>query len=232
MGRIVRILVPASILCATLAACGGSRVQHVEASTTSTTTATGIPTPAASGTPIVTLPPIAPGTATANATAATAPPASEATTGAVGFTPSKDDLAGIGVAYQQFMNFKECHVEPVPGQLKTAVVSATNVEWAFGPIRPVAGCTIPSDGKQIDPMTAYPFQVAPDAAGVFEKQPGSSWQMNWVESLPFPCPTPTNAPEGTNSPYVSLSVLNAVGVHYAPGCGSGVIINSRPQVPS
>jgi hypothetical protein len=147
------------------------------------------------------------------------PPSSEPANGAVRITLSATDRSAIGNDYAQATAFNQCAVEPVPGQLKAAVISATGVAWAFGTMEP--DCRIVRDGQRISPSQMFPFGAIPDNAGVFEKQPGGAWHINWVESDPFPCPPVSSRPDGTpgpGSPMVPLAVLNAVGVSYAPGC--------------
>jgi hypothetical protein len=102
------------------------------------------------------------------------------------------------------------------------MISATGVDWAFGTMEPKPGCTYTQDGNQVDPSTAYPFGTSP--SGVFEKQPGGAWVMNYFETVPFPCPDFPGTAEGTpgaGQPWVPLAVLNAVSVPYASsGCTS------------
>jgi hypothetical protein len=136
-------------------------------------------------------------------------------TGAVEFSPTAADLAAISDAYVQFTGYSDCPVETLPGQMKAAVITATGVKWAFGALQPAAGCTVINDGKQYNPYLAAPFSDADDRKAVFMEPTGATWQLNWFESNPFPCPADPNHPRslpGRGSPGVPLAVLNAVGV--------------------
>jgi len=146
----------------------------------------------------------------------------EKPTGAVEFTPTAADLTAIGDTYAQFTGFVECSVEPVPGQMKAALITATGVKWAFGTVEPTAGCTS-LYGTLQSPYRAFPFGDVTDRGAVFTEQPGGSWRVNWFESNPFPCPADLNRryqTPGRGTPFVPLAVLNAVGVPWSssPKC--------------
>jgi hypothetical protein len=141
----------------------------------------------------------------------------EQPSGAVEITPSAADLDAIGNAYARFTYFTRCQVEPVPGQLRVAVITATGVRWAFGPMQTAPGCTVLHDGQPANPMTLYPFD-GPEDKAVFTKKPGGTWTVNWFESYPFPCPADLQVPyqtPGPGNPFVPLAVLNAVGVRWS-----------------
>jgi hypothetical protein len=147
----------------------------------------------------------------------------EMPTGAVEIIPTPADLTAIGNAYVDFTGFSHCGVEPVPGQMKAAVIKATGVKWAFGSIQPVPGCTVVVGGKPTSPDVLAPFSDADYRRAVFTDQPGGVWRLNWFESDPFPCPADLRLryqTPGPGTPYVPLAVLNAVGVPWSssPKC--------------
>lgn len=131
----------------------------------------------------------------------------------------------MGAAFANFFGVRRigadtCLTVPAPGTLLEAVVSASDVKWAFGRIEAKPGCkAIGANSGTYNANSRYPL-IFPYNRGVFEKQRGGSWSLNYVESLPFPCPA-TRAP-GSGNPFVPLAVLNAVGVHYATGCDYAV----------
>ena len=152
-------------------------------------------------------------------------------TGAVALQPSGADIAGIVAAYETFTGYSLCRIRPVPLSLKVARVIASGIRWAFGRFQPLAGCTIDVHGRRIDALREAPFAMFGGAAGVFEKDPGKQWVMNWFESVPFPCPddpSDTRYAPGPGRPYLPLAVLRAVGVQIARGC-SRISIPSAPR---
>jgi hypothetical protein len=141
--------------------------------------------------------------------------------------------------YVQFTMLKEhtsdgiaCPVHPVPNTLKAATVTATGISWAFGKLEPQSGCLLTAgDGTKLDPHRAYPFGTLTGSTGVFEKQPGGPWVMNYWESAPFPCPDNTAVPyltPGFDRPYVPDAVLTAVHVPFAKGCDH-IIVQTGPR---
>ena len=204
-----------AVLALVLAACTTDPSR--EASSSTTTTRTPSTTPQAPSRTTVT-------PSTSRITPSTVPGLPpEEPTGAVQFTPTAADLAAIGNAYAQFTGFSHCPVEPVSGQLKAAVITATGVKWAFGQIQPAAGCTVINDGKRYSADIAAPFSDADYRKAVFTEQPGGTWSLNWFESNPFPCPADLRLryqTPGPGTPYVPLAVLNAVGVPWSssPKC--------------
>jgi len=119
----------------------------------------------------------------------------EQPTGAVEITPTAADLSPIGMAYATFVGFVACPVEPVPGELHAAVITATRVKWAFGQMQPMPGCMIVSNGAPPQgPYLAFPFGDVTDRGAVFTEQPDGTWRVNWFESDPFPCPADLTYP--------------------------------------
>jgi hypothetical protein len=217
----------AGILAGTmLVGCGSMSREGAVASTTAPA-GTATTTPIASVTtigsaPVPTTPPgIEPAS---SSTIAPVPAVGERATGAIAFSPSSSDNVAIGEAFSLYANYSACQVQPVPGSLKAATISATGVRWAFGAMEPALGCTVKfSTGQTIDANSVYPFSSGTaQKSGVFEEQAGKAWVMNSFESNPFPCaPAPGERP-GFGNPWVPLAVLNAVGVAHASssGCSS------------
>ncbi len=201
-------LVATAIAVMGTASCGSSHVA-------------GSPTPTGGSVPIVTIPSHLP------APPPTPPRPPEPTTGAVAFKPTAADVAGIVDAYLQFTRYIErtgggCPVQAVPNTLNAATVTATGISWAFGRLEPQSGC---------DAHLAYPFAIKTGDTGVFEKQPGGPWVMNYWESDPFPCPDNTAVlylTPGIDRPYVPDAVVSAVGVHFAKGCDH-IFVQSAPR---
>jgi hypothetical protein len=206
-----------AIAAATLSACG-SNAASTEGAPTSTVASLTVPTTAPS----------------ANGTTATQPhtPIPGPETGARPITLTAADQQAIVSAYQLWSGFDNvCQVLPVPGTLKAAVIEAIGVKWAFGTFRPAPGCKLKfSDGEPIDPYKASPFALEGGDTGIFEQQPGQqpadggpigSWEMNYFETTPFPCPDDLSTPSGTpgyDNALLPRSVVNALHLHYAGGC--------------
>jgi hypothetical protein len=153
--------------------------------------------------------------------------------GAAAFTPTLADLIAIGDAYAQFTGFVDCSVEPVPGQLKAAVITATGVKWAFGKMEPTAGCAS-LYGTLQSPYLAFPFGDITDRGAVFTEPPGGTWTINYFESNPFPCPADLRHPRlspGLGSPSVPFAVLNAVGVPWSTSPKCGTPLEYIPEAP-
>jgi hypothetical protein len=148
---------------------------------------------------------------------ATSPTIAQSSTGAKAITPSADDCAAIAQAYGKVAS-TTCPIVPVPGTLKEAVIETSGAKWAFGQMEAKPGCLIPDGtGHGVDPNSLYPLSSSPENSGVFERPPEGTWQLNYVESIPFPCPA-TETP-GPNNAFLPLAVLRAVGVPYATtGC--------------
>lgn len=206
----------------TLAACGAGSNARVKAGVTSSSPTTSSESPSSTApAPSSTTGPTA--TEVTPSTVPGLPP--EQPTGAAAITLTSADLTAIGVAFAQFTSFTACAVQPVPGQMKAAVVTATGVKWAFGPLQPVAGCTVNVDGAPVSPYRTPPFGGEGTSSAVFTDPPGGTWQVNWLESDPFPCPADLNKTRlspGPGSPAVPLAVLNAVGVLWSssPKCNT------------
>lgn len=123
-------------------------------------------------------------------------------TGATSIRLSRSDLSLISAAYQNFSRFP-CAVTPVDGTLKAAIVQATGSDWAIATMQPAAGCTLnDASGEKVDPNRAFPG--GPEKSAVFEKKPGGSWQMNWFETEPFPCPP--NLPSQSLPPALTVPI--------------------------
>jgi hypothetical protein len=226
-GDLVKTLVRFGVLVAVLAAlsstgCGSGVVARTGVSATP-------PTLSAStiffGTP--------PTLAVPPTTSSTPHPATpEPTTGAVALTPTPADLTDFAKAYVQLSRYNACPVQAVASTFMAAVVQATGTGWAFGQLEPKPGCSINDAGQAIDARTAFPFGAKPYDTGVFEKQPGGAWVMNWWESSPFPCPDNTAVPQDTpghGHPFVPTAVLTAVGVPFAAGCDTNLYVPPYPR---
>jgi len=124
------------------------------------------------------------------------------------------------------VKFTDCVVTPVSGQMQAALITATGVKWAFGPLQPAAGCTLIRSGSPVSPYLTYPFKGVTSKA-VFTEQPGATWTVNWFESDPFPCPADLSLPlqsPGRGTPFVPLAVLRSVGVPWSnsPKCNTAL----------
>jgi hypothetical protein len=152
------------------------------------------------------------------------PVVTDSPSGATALSLSHSDLDEIVSAYQTWTNFSgNCTVVPVKGTLHAATITETGVSWAFGQFDPPPGCTVNLSTGTADIITSKVFEDAPPQnSGVFEKQPGGAWEMNYYQSVPFPCPdnlTAVGYAPGYDTPFIPLSVLNAVRVSSASGCG-------------
>lgn len=162
-----------------------------------------------------------------------APSVTDSPSGATKLSLSQTDISEIVQAYESWTQFRgNCTLVPVQGTLKAATIAASGISWAFGQFAPPAGCTVQLSTGTADIISSHAFDNSlPHDSGVFEKQGGGSWQMNYYESVPFPCPDNLSAyghSPGYDTPYVPLSVLNAVGVSYASGC-ENIFIPPAPR---
>lgn len=173
---------------------------------------------------VETTPATRPGTSTSSTSTSVV---TDQPTGATALSLSPSDLWLVSVAYQNFSRFP-CAVTPVRETVRSAAVPATGAEWAIATMQPRSGCTV--NGQNVDPNQV--LGGGPERAGVFEKQSGGSWQMNWFETEPFPCP-PNLAVRistpGPQSPYLPTAVVRAMGLSFSPKCSAAVFVPPHPQ---
>ena len=164
------------------------------------------------------------------------PPITDPATGASSVSLASGDLTSISNAFQSFTNFP-CTVQPIEGTVKAATVGETGVVWAIATMQPTAGCTIhDGSGATVDPNQVPPFESGyPETSGVFEREPGGLWVMNWFQSDPFPCPpnlAVSVSTPGPDSAYIPTAVAAAMGLTFASeaACSPGSIyIPPHPQ---
>ncbi len=160
----------------------------------------------------------------------TTAPAVQATDDPTGASPvalTDADYMAMESLFSQWSGFTSCPIVAIPSTFHAAVISTTGVTWAFGKVESQSGCTVKDiSGQDVAPISLGELAPPYYNGGVFEKQPGGNWVMNSYESDPFPCPDNPAYSWGTpgfDLPWVPLSVLNAVGVAYAPaGCANAV----------
>jgi hypothetical protein len=141
------------------------------------------------------------------------------------FTPSDSDLTAITDAFNSY--------EQLPTTcLGGAVTSGSHFgsdganSWAVVVFERPSNCVVTTDPAPgaSTPYTLALSNIAPWSAqtstvmAVFEAQSGSSWQMNSLQSSPFPCPVPNGGEPGKGNAAIPEAVLQAWGLSYAPNC--------------
>lgn len=115
-----------------------------------------------------------------------------------------------------------CPAVVVSGSARFAKTTE-GVGWAMARFEPSPTCSYSmapaSEGgprRSVAPKMIGPFGRSP--IGIFEQQPGGSWNMNQEGGRPFPCPAPGGVAPGPGNGSLPASVLVAWGLFYASDC--------------
>lgn len=133
------------------------------------------------------------------------------------------DVGSLNAAFSGWGSLPaSCPVQPVPGSVHVATISATGVSWAIGKFGPIAACQLIANGQAVNPLRAVPFVYAADGhpEAVFEQQANGPWRMNAEGGTAFPCPPGPGVQASAGNGALPEDVVKAWGMTYAQGCAN------------